>query len=332
MSNDLTIVKANSFVQASYSMTLDEMRILSLTLGVFNPENPSKKDFEFTVDDFCRHFPEVDPKSAYTQVQNAIRKISRRWMTLRDDEYVLDEVVFVTDRTYFKKEGRFRVVFHERLMPYIAELHNNYTKYKLVQIGAFTSTHSIRLYELCSQYRDTGWRQTSLDDLKDWLQVSDKYPRYNSFNQRVLTPAIDEINAKSDLLVDVEPIKRGRTIVALKFIINVKKKVVKTEQKRRPFPHKNKFGSYVKLNRQNPGFSSHEYGEYAKACLKIMEEDYTAFGFTISDIPTDDLLHYWVFLTGNLSNRSHFGKRSDFVNELQNRGYKIKDCELIKIS
>ena len=33
-STSLTISKANSFVQASYSMTLDEMRILSLTLGV----------------------------------------------------------------------------------------------------------------------------------------------------------------------------------------------------------------------------------------------------------------------------------------------------------
>lgn len=331
MSDELTISKANSFVQASYSMTLDEMRVLSLTLGVFNPENPSKRDFEFTVDEFCKHFPDVDHKSAYTQVQNAIRKISRRWMTLRDDEYVLDEVVFVTDRTYFKKEGRFRIVFHERLMPYIAELHNNYTKYQLVQIGAFTSTHSIRLYELCSQYRDTGWRQTSLNDLKEWLQVTGKYDLYSNFRKWVLEPAIAEINAKSDLLVDVEPIKRGRTIVALKFTINVKKKAVKVEQKRRPFPHKNKFGTYVKLDRQNPGFSSHEYGEYAKACLKIMEEDYTAFGFTISDIPTDDLLHYWVFLTGNPSNKSRFGKRSDFVNELQNRGYKIKDCELIKI-
>lgn len=331
MNNELTISKANSFVQASYSMTLDEMRVLSLTLGVFNPENPDKRDFEFTVDEFCRHFPEVDPKSAYTQVQHAIRKISRRWMTLRDDEYVLDEVVFVTDRTYFKKEGRFRIVFHERLMPYIAELHSNYTKYQLVNIGAFGSTHAIRLYELCSQYRDTGWRQTSIADLKDWFQVADKYSLYANFRRRVIDPAIAEINAKSDLFVNVEPIKRGRTIVALKFTINVKKKTVKVEKKRRPFPHKNKFGAYVKLDRQNPKMSSHEYGLYARACLKIMEEDYTSFGFTISDIPTEDLLHYWVFLTGDQSNKSSFGKRSDFVNELQNRGYKIKDCELVKI-
>ena len=327
MSSELTISKANSFVQASYSMTLDEMRVLALTLGVFDPENPTKRDFEFTVSEFCQHFPDVNPDIAYTQVQNAIRKISRRWMTLRDDEYVLDEVVFVTDRTYFKKEGRFRIMFHERLMPYISELHGNYTKYQLVQIGAFTSTHSIRLYELCSQYRKTGWRQTSLDDLKDWLQVTGKYDLYANFRKWVLEPAISEINAKSDLLVDVEPIKRGRTIVALKFTIKSKKSTVKNEQKRPPFPHKNKYGQFVKLDRQNPKNSSHEYGLYARDCLKILESFYQK----IEDVPNDDLLFYWIFLAGNASNTSKFGSKKAFSDELKKRGYKIKDCELEKI-
>ncbi|HII3787912.1 replication initiation protein [Avibacterium avium] len=327
MTDELTIIKANSFVQASYSMTLDEMRILSLTLGVFNPENPSKRDFEFTVDEFCKHFPDVDQKSAYTQVQNAIRKISRRWMTLRDDEYVLDEVVFVTDRTYFKKEGRFRIMFHERLMPYIAELHGRYTKYKLMNIGALSSTHSIRLYELCSQYRDTGWRQTSLVDLKDWLQISDKYPRYNSFREWVLEPAIAEINTKSDLLVGVKPIKRGRSIVALKFTIKSKKNAVKTDRKRPPFPHKNKYGQFVKLDRQNPKNSSHEYGIWAKDCLKILESFYQK----IEDVPNDDLLFYWIFLAINASNKSKLGTKRIFADELKKRGYKIVECELLKI-
>lgn len=326
-STSLTISKANSFVQASYSMTLDEMRILSLTLGVFNPENPIKRGFDFTIADFCKHFPDVDEKSAYTQVRNAILKISKRWIVLVDNEKELTEVVLVNKRTYFKKEGRFYIEFHEDLLPYIAQLHNNFTKYQLVNIGAFSSTHTIRLYELCSQYRDTGWRQTSIEDLKDWLQVADKYPRYNSFNQRVLSPAIDEINAKSDLLVSVEPIKRGRSIVSLNFTIKSKKSAVKIEQKRPAFPHKNKYGKFVKLDTQNPKMSNAEYGNYARDCLKILEDFYSY----LADVTTEDLRHYWVFLTSNASFRSKLGKRSDFLNELQNRGYKIVNCELVKV-
>ena len=326
MSNELTISKANSFVEASYQMTLDEMRVLSLTLGVFDPTNP-KRGFDFAVEDFCKHFPDVDVKSAYTQVQNAIRKISKRWITLVDNERELTEVVLVNKRTYFKKEGRFYIEFHEDLMPYIANLKNRYTKYELVNIGAFTSTHTIRLYELCSQYKKVGIREIKLEELKDWLQISNKYPRYNSFNQWVLIPAVDEINAKSDLLVNIEPIKRGRSIIALKFTIQTKKNAVKTETKRPAFPHKNKYGKYVTLNRDDPRMSNHEYGVWAKDCLKILEDFYQK----IEDVPNEDLLFYWIFLAGNASNKSKIGTKKTFVDELKKRGYKIVKCELVKL-
>lgn len=327
MTNDLTVHKANNFVQASYSMTLDEMRILALTLGVFNPKNPSKRGFDFTVADFCKSFPDVNPDIAYTQVRNAVLKISKRWVTLVDNEHELTEVALIHKRSYFKKEGRFYIEFHDELIPYISELHDNYTKYKLINIGALGSTHAIRLYELCSQYRDTGWRQTSVEDIKSWLSISDKYPLFKDFKKRVLTPSINEINAKSDLLVDVEPIKRGRTIVALKFTIKSKKSAVKIEQKRPAFPHKNKYGKYVTLNRDDPRTSNHEYGVWAKDCLKILEDFYQK----IEDVPNEDLLFYWIFLASNASNKSKLGTKKTFVDELKKRGYKIVKCELVKL-
>lgn len=329
MSNELTISKANTFVEASYSMTLDEMRVLSLTLGVFDPTNP-KRGFDFTVAEFCKHFPEVNPDIAYVQVQKAIRKISSRWMTLQNDDRILHEVAFVTDRVYFKKEGRFYIEFHEKLLPYIANLKARYTKYELVNIGAFTSTHTIRLYELCSQYKTVGEREIRLEELKDWLQVADKYDRYNNFNQRVLEPSIAEINAKSDLFIEVEPIKRGRSIHALHFTIKPKQAVQPSEKivnKRPKFPHKNKYGQFVKLDNTNPKNSSHEYGLWAKDCLKILEDFYQ----NIEDVPPEDLRFYWIFLAINASNKSKLGTKKVFIDELKKRGYKLVNCELAKI-
>ena len=326
MSNELTISKANSFVEASYQMTLDEMRVLSLTLGVFDPLNPVR-GFEFTVTEFCQHFPDVNPDIAYTQVQKAILKIAKRDMVLRDDEKMFVAVPFVKKRVYFKTEGRFYIEFHEDLIPYIANLKARYTKYELVNIGAFTSTHTIRLYELCSQYKTVGKREIKIDDLKDWLQVKGKYDLYADFRKRVIEPSVNEINKKSDLLISVEPVKRGRSIIALTFTIKSKKSAVKSELKRPPFPHKNKYGQFVKLDRQNPKNSSHEYGLYARDCLKILESFYQK----IEDIPNEDLLFYWIFLAGNASNTSKFGSKKAFSDELKKRGYKIKDCELEKI-
>lgn len=279
MGPELTISKSNSFVEASYQMTLDEMRVLSLTLGVFDPTNP-KRGFDLTVSDFCENFPDVNPDIAYVQVQNAIRKISKRWMTLVDNEKELTEVAFVTKRTYFKQEGRFYIEFHEDLIPYIANLKNRYTKYELIHIGAFTSTHTVRLYELMAQYKNSREksRDISIKNLKDWLQVSDKYPLFFDFKKRVLTPAIDEINAKSDLLVSYEQIKQGRKITALHFKIQLKKSKL-------PAP------KYAPRPQVKAG--THEEGVYFRDCIARFKTWYKENELTLADL-SDEILkqHY----------------------------------------
>lgn len=329
MANDLVVVKANSLIEASYRLSIDEVRILALTIGTMDPKS-NQQIFDFTVADFVREFPEISMDNAYKQIQSAIKRIYERSVRTEDGNRVT-EFRWVSSRTYFKNEGRFRIAMTNEVMPYLTQLKGQFTQYQLRNISSFNSVHSIRIYELVTQYRSVGYREITIEDLKKWLQVEENYPRWDNFKNRVLTPSIAEINDKSDLLIDVEQIKRGRSVYALNFTITPKKNTTKTEQKRRPFPHKNKFGKFVKLDKQNPKMSSHEYGEYARACLAQMEEDYKSFGFTINDIPTEDLLHYWVFLTGNQSNKSSFGKRSDFEKELKNRGYKIVDCELVKI-
>ena len=55
-------------------------------------------------------------------------------------------------------------------------------------------------------------------------------PRWNNFKARVLEPAITEINEKSDLFVEVEQIKRGRSIHSLHFSIRTKQAVQSAEK------------------------------------------------------------------------------------------------------
>ncbi|MCQ9124710.1 hypothetical protein [Rodentibacter caecimuris] len=105
------------------------------------------------------------------------------------------------------------------------------------------------------------------------------------------------------------------------------KSTVKTELKRPKFPHKNKYGNFVKLDRQNPKFSSHEYSLYAKDSLNILD----CFYQKVEDVPNEDLLFYWIFLSVNQSHKSKFGKKQIFADKLRERGYKIVDCDLVKI-
>ena len=321
MPNDLVVVKANSLIEASYRLSIDEVRILALTIGTMDPKS-NQKIFDFTVADFVREFPEISQDNAYKQIQAAIKRIYDRSVKTEDKERIT-EFRWVSSRTYFKKEGRFRIAMTDEVMPYLTQLKGQFTQYQLKHIAYFNSAHSIRIYELITQYRSVGSREITVEKLKEWLQVEESYSRWNNFKARVLDPAISEINEKSDLFVEYEPIKKGRKVTGIEFSITYEKPV----KKRPAFPHKNKYGTFVKFNAQDPKFSSHEYSVYAKDCLKILDDFYSV----LADVALEDLVFYAKFLAVNQSHKSKFGKERDIWTELKNRGYKLSQYELVEI-
>lgn len=321
MANELTVVKANSLIEASYRLTLDEMRLLALTIGTMNPKS-DQQVFEFSVSEFINQFPDVNSDRAYTQIRAAIERISERWVKTEDEKHVT-KFRWVSSQTYFKSEGRFRIALTNEIMPYLTQLKGQFTQYQLNHISGFTSVHTMRFYELLTQYRRVGERYITVEDLKKWLQLEDKYSLWAELQRWVIKPALNEINEKSDLFVGYEPIKSGRKVVGVEFNISHEKPV----EKRPKFPHKNKYGKFVKLDRIDPKMSSAEYGNYARDCLKILEDFYS----NIEDVPNEDLLYYWIFLAVNQSHKSKLGSKQKILEELRNRGFKLVNCELVKI-
>lgn len=263
MANDLVVVKANSLIEASYRLSIDEVRILALTIGSMDP-NSNQQVFDFTVADFVREFPEINLDNAYKQIQGAIKRIYERSVKTEDKDRVT-EFRWVSSRTYFKKEGRFRIAMTNEVMPYLTQLKGQFTKYQLRNISSFNSVHSIRIYELITQYRKVGEREITIEELKKWLQVEDKYSAFFDFKKRVLSTAIKEINEKSDLLVEVEQIKRGRTVQALKFVILPKQKAENAE-------NLTKSGRPKLPQRPQVKKGTDAEAKWARECIKVLED------------------------------------------------------------
>lgn len=87
----------------------------------------------------------------------------------------------------------------------------------------FKSKYALALWELCTDYlggkRDVGetpW--IALADFRKLMGIAvGMYPLYKLLSQRVLTPALAEINRVSDFRVTVAYQRHGRQITALKF-------------------------------------------------------------------------------------------------------------------
>ncbi len=88
----------------------------------------------------------------------------------------------------------------------------------------FSSSYALALYENCLRYRrvgTTGW--IVLDNLKRLLGIGETdqyYQDFRKFNDKVIKPAIRQVNETSDLLVDVAYQRQCRRVVAVRFQVS----------------------------------------------------------------------------------------------------------------
>ena len=120
------------------------------------------------------------------------------------------------------------------MLPYLTELTKQFTKYALADVAKMDSTHAIRMYELIMQWESVGRREISIDELREWFQLQEKYHSIKDFKLRVLDPAIAQINEHSPIMVGWTQKKTGRKITHLIFDFapkNSAKKVAKMNSK-----------------------------------------------------------------------------------------------------
>lgn len=123
---------------------------------------------------------------------------------------------------YVKNKGIIELEFSKKLIPYLLQLKEKFTRYQLKNILRLSNKHSIRIYELLKQYENIGNRTFTVDELKKILMLEGQYKAFTDFDKRVLKPTMEEINDYTDLKVSYEKIKKGRAIHSIKYKIELK--------------------------------------------------------------------------------------------------------------
>jgi plasmid replication initiation protein len=240
--SDLVVI-GNGLIDAHYRLSLIETRLIKYAAVQARENNTTlfpHLPITIRIDEFAKFFPDMDRKSAYAQVKEAINKLYNRdfsWTTLVPFEegkgVGMTEAVhrsrWVYSTTYVDGNGMVQLCLTPAVIDQISRLETEFTSYALKQIVNLQSAYSIRIYELLAQYKGIGERYFIVSDLRNILQLGDKHARYNDLKRDLLIPAIEEINANTDLAVSFEEYKVGRSVAQIKFSIKLKI----TETKRR---------------------------------------------------------------------------------------------------
>ena len=107
------------------------------------------------------------------------------------------------------------------------KLHNPimYTRLNLRLQNRFKSQYALILWEVCFDYFDVRWGRGEtpfilIETFRELIGVeSDEYRTFKALNQKIIKPAIKEINDLTDYLVEVEQKRFKRRVAELKFRI-----------------------------------------------------------------------------------------------------------------
>jgi plasmid replication initiation protein len=231
------ITKSNSLTKASFSMTLDQKRIvLACIAQITDPRLEITRDDEFTVTapDFSTLF-KIDLKSAYTQLKEATLSLQKEVVIIRnpdekDPNLSLRATNWFSVADYYDGEGKIIVKFNETIIPYVSNLNKGYyTQYGINKIAKLKSACAIRIYELliCEAYQNKDY-EIEVKELKNMLGLTEKYLSVFEFKRCVINPAIANIKKTTDItILEVEQRKTGREVTHLIFKYSVKKEAEK---------------------------------------------------------------------------------------------------------
>ena len=224
---DRQVHKSNDLIQRSrFNLSLQEQKIILYLISQITTYDQEFKLYEFNVQDFCRVCG-IDPGAGknYKDIKAAIKNIADQsiWININENEETLLRWI---EKPYINKNsGTIKIRLDEDMKPFLLNLKKNFTSYELIFTLRFKSKYSIRLYELVKSvhYHDLEEysRVYSLEELKK-IMGAETYTTYQTFKARALNMAVNEINLYSDKTISYEPIKKGKSVVAVRLIMSSK--------------------------------------------------------------------------------------------------------------
>ncbi|MCW5178734.1 MULTISPECIES: replication initiation protein [Burkholderia cepacia complex] len=224
-----TVAMSRALVNAQQGLSLNEKRLMMTALRSIDskksPYQHGKSDGYVSVRVRADEFAAVaalSPRSgekqsaaAYKGLKEACASLYERKLTYMDGKKVV-KLRWVWKATYHDGEGWAEICFSPDLTPHIFLLKSRFVSYQLKFAQGLQSIYSWRLLELLMREKDRGVLLITVDDLRETLEIPDTY-RFADIKRRVIDMAIDELNKKADLVIQWQPIKRGRAVQSLRF-------------------------------------------------------------------------------------------------------------------
>lgn len=228
---DYMVVKSNQLIQKSrFKLSLPEQKTVAFICSMIKPvieldtisKVPYQLEYEFDIREYCRVCAiDYDNGKNYADVKRILKGLRDKSMWLELPDGSETTAGWLAKAQTNKGSGIAHIRLDEDLVPYLFNLQERFTAYRLLYIAKMKSQFSPRMYEILRSY---AWQKKvtiDLEVLKKVLMVESvkSYQNFKDFRKWVLEPAISEINEFTDLQVSYNTVTKGRKVIKIAFSI-----------------------------------------------------------------------------------------------------------------
>jgi hypothetical protein len=224
------VVQHNALVNARFDMSTVEMRLFMAMLSRIGRDDDEFREMHIPLTEIVALSGRRPSAKDYQQVAGMCDQLVSRILHIerpsegrrRRERRAnatpdFDKIPLMAYAKYRGEEGALRVRFNDEVMPYLLQLHQNFTKAQVVQLLKLKSPHSYRIYWLLKEYATFGTRVLGVNELKGILNLDGQYRQFPLFRLRVLDRAQQELS-KTDLPFEYELLRAGKAVTQIKFL------------------------------------------------------------------------------------------------------------------
>lgn len=222
------VKKSNALARARWSAeSVWEPRLVALLASKVRANDTDFHVYEIHVSEILQG---AHSGRHYQEIESVIDKVMSRVLTIRDDDGWTKYNVFSRCR-FRRSEGILELGFHPDLKSHYLNL-QRYMQYNLMEFLLLPSIYSQRIFEFLKSWDDKPETPPiPLTDLHDMLNTPKSLQRYPDFRRYVLEKSHKDITSKTSLRYEWEPIKNGRSVVAIRFIFAKRRALPITQKK-----------------------------------------------------------------------------------------------------
>ena len=225
------IVQHNALVNARFDLTTVEMRLFMAMLSRIGRDDNEFREMRIPLTEIVATSGRRPSVKDYQQVAGMCDQLVSRILHIERPQEGrrqrerkggggatpdFDKIPLMAYAKYRGQEGALRVRFNDEVMPYLLQLHQNFTKAQVVQLLKLKSPHSYRIYWLLKEYATFGVRTLKVEELKSILNLEGQYKQFPLFRLRVLDRAQQEL-AQTDLPFEYHLLRLGKSVDQIKF-------------------------------------------------------------------------------------------------------------------